>query len=409
MPHKIPSIRLDEFFYHLPSDKIAIRPLAVRDQSKLLVFWCKGARVEHRQFSELAMYLPENSLLVMNSSKVVAARLMLLKQTGGEVEVLLTQPSDATEHPDQLLESTKPSEWQCLIGGKNVHEGAVLTSADKILTAEVMAKHGPEAMVRLSWSSPMPLSEILKVEGVIPLPPYIKRAAEPDDTVRYQTVYAKQEGSVAAPTAGLHLTDEVFADVTARNITKAEVVLHVGLGTFKTVEVADVKDHTMHAEQFEVSYVELERLLRHLKSDVPFITAVGTTTVRTLESVHWFGCSVIVEGALHNGLIEVDQWSAFNPDYGSITASESIQAVLDFMTRNAMQQLWGVTKLIIAPGAKIAVVNALITNFHHPGNTLLLLVAAFVGAENWRDIYEQALQNDYRFLSYGDSSLLVRS
>jgi S-adenosylmethionine:tRNA ribosyltransferase-isomerase len=409
MQYKAPSILMDEYWYELPPNRIALFPLPIRDQSKLLVFNSRGSSIEHSEFRELQRFLPEGSLLVMNTSKVVAARLHLNKLTGGVVEVLLTQPYHVDDHPETVLASIEPSEWQCLIGGKNVREGAILKSADKQLTVTVLSKDGPEGVVRLAWESQKPLSEVLKIEGVLPLPPYLKRAAEESDSIRYQTVYAQQEGSVAAPTAGLHFTQDTFDSLSAKNISLAHVVLHVGLGTFRTVSVADIKDHEMHAEQFEISLSELERILECLSGTQPFITAVGTTTVRTLESIHWLGCRLIFKGASPGGTIEIDQWSAFNPEYASVKPDESYRAVVEMLRSNGQDSLWGVTRLIIAPGAKIAVVKALVTNLHHPGNTLLLLVAAFSGKDKWREIYNSALQNGYRFLSYGDSTLMIRT
>ncbi|NQW28985.1 MAG: S-adenosylmethionine:tRNA ribosyltransferase-isomerase [Ignavibacteria bacterium] len=416
MPNNVPTVLLTSFEYQLPSDRIALHPLPIRDQSKLLVYHCEQNSIQHRSFSEIAEFLPSNSMLVTNSTKVVAARIAMQKSTGGFVEVLLTQPADASVHPEALFASAATSDWRCLIGGKNVSEGMTLTTANSELSATVIHKNGPEATVTLNWETGKPLSEVIKQEGSVPLPPYIKRSVVAEDVERYQTVYANSEGSVAAPTAGLHFTNEVFEKIRARKIETAEVVLHVGLGTFKTIDVADIQDHEMHSEQIDVSRVELEKICRHLDGPTPYITAVGTTSVRTLESVHWFGANLIVRGANPGevyganpgGEVHIAQWSAFDPELQHVKVAESFRAVLEYVRAHNLDSLWGTTQLILAPGAKIAVVNALITNFHHPGNTLLLLVAAFVGGDDWRTIYREALNNEYRFLSYGDSSLLIR-
>ena len=273
--------------------------------------------------------------------------------------------------------------------------------------AEVLSKKGTEGRVRLTWDTGEPLSDILERSGHVPLPPYIKRVDDAEDRTRYQTVFAKEEGSVAAPTAGLHFTDRVLADLEAKGITRAEVTLHVGLGTFKPVEVDDAKDHTMHRERIEVRREELVRVVEHLSSSTPFLTVVGTTSLRTIESLYWFGVSLL-QGADPEH-IECEQWAAFT-DVDDVPArATAFNAVVDWMDSKGLSTAWGYTSLMLAPGCRISVADALITNFHQPGNTLLLLVAAFVGKDKWKKIYDAALEEKYRLLSYGDSSLLIRT
>lgn len=395
---------LDQFMYDLPADRIAIHPLEERDASKLLV-WRGPGVIEHRVFRDVADILPKGSLLVVNHTRVICARIAMLKPTGGVVEVLLTDPELPSRDPAVVLASREPSQWRCLIGGKNVHEGMVLTEPTSGLQATVIRRDGAEGSVALTWSEDQLLGDLLDEIGRLPLPPYLHREADASDRERYQTVYAAESGSVAAPTAGLHFTDRVFAACDARGIKRATVTLHVGMGTFRPVEVADARQHVMHQERYGVSRSTVEELLRNAESDAPWITAVGTTSIRTLESLYAVGARIVRDKSVDQSM-NVGQWEAFDPTLRDISRADVFRALLAKMDHHGVTSLWGETQLMIAPGARLSCVDALITNFHQPGNTLLLLIAGVVGKDEWRNIYKEALENDYRFLSYGDSSLL---
>ena len=395
---------LNNYVYELPADRIAIHPLEERDASKLFV-WRSPGETEHRCFSEVADILPEGSLLVVNHTRVICARIAMQKPTGGIVEVLLTDPELPSRDPAVVLASAASSQWRCLIGGKNVHEGMVLTEPASGLHATVVRRQGAEASVQLEWNGEVLLGDLLDEIGRLPLPPYLHREAEASDLERYQTVYAAESGSVAAPTAGLHFTDRVFAACDARGIERTTVTLHVGMGTFRPVEVHDVRNHVMHQERYGVSRTTLEALLRNATSARPWITAVGTTSIRTLESLFAVGARIVRDGSYDQSM-NVGQWEAFDPTLRSVSRADALHALLGCMDHLDVNSLWGETQLMIAPGAHLRCTDALITNFHQPGNTLLLLVAGVVGEDHWRSIYTEALANDYRFLSYGDSSLL---
>ena len=403
------SLRLDQFTYDLPAHFIAVHPLPERDQSRLLVYRRPENSISHQQFTDLPELVPVGSLLVVNRTRVIAARLNMMKPTGGAVEVLLTDPMSPIRDPAVVLASLERSVWRCLIGGKNVTVGMVLREPHSDLVATVTERLGTEANVELSWGRKVSLSQVLSEVGHLPLPPYIHREADADDSVRYQTVYAVDEGSVAAPTAGLHFTEQTFDALAQRKIERTEVTLHVGLGTFRPVDAVDARDHHMHAERFGMTRAALEKILHHLRSSVPWITAVGTTSLRTLESVYIYGAKLCRDGFDAHQAADVEQWDAFDVSLNRFTREDSIAMVLAWMDFHGTYEMWGNTRLMIAPGCTIAMVDALVTNFHQPGNTLLLLVAGFCGENEWRTIYNTALENNYRFLSYGDSSLLIRS
>ncbi len=400
-----PNLLMAHYLYDLPNNRIAERPLPERDAANLLLADVTRESIHHRTVRDLADILPAHSLLVVNRSRVVAARLMFTKETGGAVEILLLRPTAPSTDPAVVLASDQPSEWECLVGGKNVMPGMLLQHQTGAMTATVLERSGTEGVVRLEWTTPESLSKLLDRCGHVPLPPYIKRADDTEDQHRYQTIFARDEGSVAAPTAGLHFTPRLVEALTARGVAKAEVTLHVGLGTFQPVEATTAAEHTMHAERIEVGRDELQAIIEHLQQESPFVTVVGTTSLRTLESLYWFGCGLI-EGSDPDDVV-IDQWSAFelepHPRY------EALVAVAAWMDRRGLQRMWGETHLMLAPGAHLGVVDALMTNFHQPGNTLLLLVAAIAGDPFWREIYTSALENNYRFLSYGDSSFIVRT
>lgn len=404
----IPSIDINEYAYDLPSDRIAAFPLDERDASKLLRFDATTGYVEHRHFYDLPNLLPAGSLLVTNSTRVIAARLIVEKPTGGSVEVLLVDPLTPSKDPTITLLAKGRSSWACMIGGRNVVPGMVLSHRATGLEIYVLERNGTGAVVELVWNHGGTLGEILQQIGRIPLPPYLQREVEEVDAERYQTVYAQEQGSVAAPTAGLHFTNAVFEQIAARNINTAQLTLHVGMGTFQPVTAVDARDHAMHAERFGVTRTCIEVLARQANNPSAWITAVGTTSLRTLESLVVLG-SLLCKGAKPDPKqIHVDQWMAFDKQLWDVTRMQAWDAILAWMDSQRLSSLWGQTSIMLSPGCRIASVDALVTNFHQPGNTLMLLVAAFVGNHRWRELYDAALQHDYRFLSYGDSSLLIR-
>ncbi len=403
-----PTIRLADHTYVLPPERIAAHPLPQRDESKLLVYRANTQSIEHRMFRDLPALLPERSLLVVNRTRVIAARIHLVKPTGGVVELLLTDPLHPLRDPAVVLASHEPSVWRGLIGGRNVQPGMVLTEPHCDLRVTVIERQGTEAAVELQWDRDISLSHVLSEVGHLPLPPYLHREANEDDATRYQTVYAVEEGSVAAPTAGLHFTEDVLTALEQRGIERVDCTLHVGLGTFRPVEAEKIEDHVMHAERFGITRVALERMHQHLLQDQSWVTVVGTTSLRTMESVYAFGSKILRDGIDANPTADVDQWDAFDVSLNGFSRSDVIASVLSWLDYHGVDEVWGETQLMIAPGCRIAMADALVTNFHQPGNTLLLLVAGFCGGDHWRDVYEAALKNDYRFLSYGDSSLLIR-
>lgn len=404
----IPPIDIQRYSYHLPADRIAAYPLDERDASKLLRFSASDGTCEHHHFRDLARLLPERSLLVVNSTKVIAARLVLSKPTGGRVEVLLIDPVAPSRDPALTLQATARSTWNCMIGGRNVHPGMELTHDHADLSVVVQERSGTGAVVELRWRGTSTLATLLEQIGRLPLPPYIQREVEQVDADRYQTVYADQQGSVAAPTAGLHFTQRVFDGVRQRNIATSMLTLHVGLGTFQPVTADDARDHAMHTERFGVTRQTIDRLADQAASDQPWTTVVGTTSLRTLESLFHVGAQLASGVKLSPDEIRVDQWAAFDRSTYNVDRRASFESLRGWMDRHELSSIWGTTSIMLAPGCRIATADALITNFHQPGNTLMLLVAAFVGEDQWKRLYDEALANDYRFLSYGDSSLLIR-
>ncbi len=404
----IPSIDIQRYSYDLPAERIASFPLDERDASKLLRFWRPEGGITHHHFRDLAGLLPADSLMVMNSTKVIAARLVASKPTGGRVEVLLADPVAPSTDPAVVLRSSEGSTWNCMIGGRNVQKGMVLAHDAAGLTLTVLEREGTGAVVQLQWNGQQSLAEVLDHIGTLPLPPYLNREVESVDAERYQTVYAREQGSVAAPTAGLHFTHRVLDELAANGIASALLTLHVGLGTFQPVTATDARDHAMHAERFGISRESVHHLFMHASSAQPWVTVVGTTSLRTMESLHALGAQLAQGAIIDPDDLVVDQWAAFDESLRNVDRSTAYGAVLRWMDDNQRTSLWGQTRIMIAPGCHIAAADALITNFHQPGNTLMLLVAAFMGEEHWRRVYEAALNNDYRFLSYGDSSLLIR-
>ena len=408
------TLSIKDFTYFLPEERIAKYPLAERDASKLLIY--RNSHVTEDIYRNIADYIPKDSLLVFNDTKVVEARLLFQKSTGGIIEIFCLEPHE--QYPDitTAMMQHEKVQWHCLIGGASKWKrGQVLekkikyNSNDLVLNARYIEKTGDSFIIELSWNNPaLSLAEVLHLFGAIPLPPYIKREPEASDSERYQTIYAHYEGSVAAPTAGLHFTDPVFDKLKERNIHRDFITLHVGAGTFKPVKSETMQDHEMHAEYFTVCKTFIQNLLNHLEKD---IIAVGTTSLRTLESLYWLGVKQSGEETRHALSVPVSgvtQWEVYSYNKKTISSREALENLINWMNEKGLNQVSAKTQIIIAPGYQFKIVTGLMTNFHQPQSTLLLLVAAFIG-DNWRKVYDHALENNFRFLSYGDGSLLWRT
>jgi S-adenosylmethionine:tRNA ribosyltransferase-isomerase len=427
------NIPTQDYTYLLPEERIAAYPLEERDASKLLIADVRGEEfaMRHSIFRHLADEIPSGALLMMNDSRVIAARILMQKASGGQAEVLCLQPlaSSPNDKPDYLraLQATDSTQWLCMIGGRKIHVGDILTLNVQnprhsfILSAEILAKEGAEAEVKFTWTPDnISFAECLEACGHVPLPPYIKRDDEASDKERYQTVYAAHDGSVAAPTAGLHFTERVLADLRAKRVREERVTLHVGAGTFKPMNTDNAAEHVMHYERIFVESSTIaalaEQLQKHEQTDNAPVIAVGTTSVRTLESLYWWGVLLITAqmGASEATELDIRQWDGFQfaeQENELPPASTALRAVLQWMEQHTLDTLTGETQIMIAPGYTFRICHGLITNFHQPHSTLILLVAAFLAdGKNsyWRTVYNEALERDYRFLSYGDSSLLWR-
>ena len=409
-------IRIADYAYDLPDERIAKYPLAERDSSKLLVM--RGDDISLHTFRQLPEMLPEGSLVVMNNTRVIQARLHFRKaaaegQTGALIEVFCLEPAVPTDYV-LMFQQTRTCQWHCLVGNSKKWKGGPLSRRLQIggqevtLTATRNEAQGGESLVTFSWDdAEATWAQVLEACGELPIPPYLNRQTEESDKQTYQTVYSKVEGSVAAPTAGLHFTPRVLSQLDSRGIERAELTLHVGAGTFKPVKSALIGGHAMHAEWIYVPRTVIDALLRHGGE----CTAVGTTSVRTLESLFYIGLHIMANPDATEADLRVEQWepyetAATHPE-GLPTTVETLKAIAAWMDRNGIQALHTATRIIIAPGYKYHIVKRMVTNFHQPQSTLLLLVSAFVGDQRWRDIYHFALDNGFRFLSYGDSSLLM--
>lgn len=406
-------IDINEFDYNLPSEKIAEYPVEQRDKSKLLVAFANESKIENRLFDCIDQYIPDNSLLVVNSTKVIAARLNMYKPTGGAAELLCISPISPSVDPQIVMSEKNECVWECILGGRNIKQGMILEAGhgELKLFAEIIEKTDNIVKAKIKWNNNnLSFAELISMLGKVPLPPYIKREAAQEDIERYQTVFADKSGSVAAPTAGLHFTQNVLDRLKQKGISRAEMVLHVGPGTFLPIE-NDVKSHKMHSEQIFVSKNEIEKIYNELSKSNPFITATGTTSLRTLESLYWVGLKINRGEFVANNQDDLllDQHEPYQyTDNNIINTKASFESILEYLTANNLEQIAGRTRLFVMPGYKIKTANALITNFHLPKSTLLLLVSAFIGRNFWKQIYDYALNSDYRFLSYGDSSLLIR-
>lgn len=407
-------IRIEDYNYDLPDNRIAKYPLAKRDSSKLLVY--KGGKITDALFSNLPTYLPKDTLMIFNNTKVIQARLHFQKTTGAQIEIFCLEPHMPN---DYLLnfQQTESCSWVCLIGNlKKWKEGELIrkitiNGQELTISATRQESHGDSHIVKFEWNNPnIPFSEILEVIGELPIPPYLNRDTEEQDKETYQTIYSKIDGSVAAPTAGLHFTSDVFESLKKNSIITDEVTLHVGAGTFRPVKSEQIKDHIMHSEFISVRKDVIQKLLNHPGK----VIAVGTTSVRTLESLYYLGVLLGENDTQTN--LKVTQWQPYKDDTDKILSKkEALSNIIAYLDKNKLNTLIAETQIIIAPGYIYRIIDGIVTNFHQPKSTLLLLVSAFVSEENpsnkydnWKVIYKHALDNDYRFLSYGDSSLLLK-
>jgi S-adenosylmethionine:tRNA ribosyltransferase-isomerase len=413
-PGFIPTINTHELNYELPAHRIAEYPLPERDASQLMCVYPDGNQVfTHDKFYNLQAYLPDNSMLIINQTRVIMARLFMNKSTGGLVELLLIEPHKGRAAADAMRD-IGTTQWLCLAGGKKVVPGITLTfeQGDTKLIAVILEKNQAEAIVEFQWQKGC-FADILDSMGRVPLPPYIHRDADNQDKERYQTVYAKEDGSVAAPTAGLHFTDRVFRSLNKKGIQPSEIILHVGLGTFRPYDAPDIARFEMHGERISVPRCVIEKTLDFYSQEDQkgLYICVGTTSMRTMESIYWFGVRLIEDPqAWQQKEIEQPQWESYWYAHQGKKHSPQIvcSTLLRWMDMHHLQSIQGITHLMIVPGYSFGFTQAIITNFHQPESTLLFLVSAFLGIDLWREAYQQALDNHYRFLSYGDSSLLIR-
>ncbi|MBQ5925424.1 MAG: S-adenosylmethionine:tRNA ribosyltransferase-isomerase [Paludibacteraceae bacterium] len=404
----IKEIRIEDFDYALPDERIAKYPLEERDSSNLL-YWRNGT-IEKMHFYDLPDLLSREHLLIYNNTKVIQARLHFQKETGATIEIFCLEPHSPADY-NLVFQENKSCVWKCLVGNsKKWKEGALKqTMSIRNILFELRAvriesaNEGMSHLVRFEWDNEDILfSDILSHFGELPIPPYLNRATEEKDKETYQTVYSKIDGSVAAPTAGLHFTKDVLRQLALNGVREDEVTLHVGAGTFQPVKSEEIGDHPMHREIISVS----KRVIENLIASEGHIVAVGTTSVRTLESLYYLGCRIARNP--ENPNLMVEQWEPYENDY-TLTTREALQTIVDYLNSNHLAAINAATRIMIVPSFQFRVVNKIITNFHQPKSTLLLLISAFVGIDRWRKIYEFAMDNGFRFLSYGDSSLLERN
>ncbi|HEX5024175.1 MAG TPA: S-adenosylmethionine:tRNA ribosyltransferase-isomerase [Agriterribacter sp.] len=401
-------LQIKDFIYPLPEQRIARYPLPERDASKLLV--CKNGQISEDKYFNIAAHLPADALMILNDTRVVEARLLFQKPSGGVIEIFCLAHHEQYADVTTAMFQKGRVWWNCLVGGASKWKrGMVLEKrigikgTEIILRASIVERLPESFTIEMDWvPTDLSFAEILHYAGVMPLPPYIKREADINDEERYQTIYALQQGSVAAPTAGLHFTEHIFQSLDAKHIERDFVTLHVGAGTFKPVKSEQMQDHVMHHEFIDVRYETIEKLIERIGR----IFCVGTTSLRTIESLYWMGVKIKQSpGIPADGLI-INQWEVYeNLAAHKIPVSESLSLLLNWMRDHQMKKLLSQTQILIAPGYRFNVTSGLITNFHQPQSTLLLLVAALIG-DDWKKVYAYALDNDFRFLSYGDGCLL---
>ncbi len=396
-------IDLKDFHYSLPESNIAAFPLDKRDHSKLLVY--KNRQVLHHRFTDILDHIPEESILFFNDTKVIPARLVFQKTSGALIEIFILQPTAPTDRVHLAMQVKNRCVWQCMVGNlRKWKEEETLKKSVEIsgnnVEVSIRLVDRDQKLVAFEWEEAVTFAEIVEAGGATPLPPYIKRKATMADKSRYQTLYSKAAGAVAAPTAGLHFTEEILQNLDQKGIRKDFLTLHVSAGTFQPIKKDDVRRHQMHAEQVIIT----EQTVRNLDQTSRRVIAVGTTSVRTLESLYWYGVKLLRNESSSFEIAKLYPYQFQKEALPSRT--EAMQAVLEHMQRENIGHLIGKTEIFIMPGYEFKMCDGLITNFHMPGSTLILLVAAFVGSD-WRKIYQEALNNQYRFLSYGDSSLLL--
>jgi len=400
---KINDINIQDFNYELPEDKIAKYPLSKRENSKLLIY--EKGNISQQTFSNILDISKKNELLIFNNTKVIQARLNFKKETGANIEVFCLEPIQPADY-SLMFQSTKTCKWKCIVGNlKKWKKGKIsstitLEKGTSTIYAEKNETFEDAHIIEFSWENTnLTFGEILETSGQTPIPPYLKRKSEDTDIIRYQTVYSKHKGSVAAPTAGLHFTKEILNKLKENGVHTDNVTLHVGAGTFKPVKSDFVSEHEMHTEHFSVTIGLLQKLIKNIGNT----TAVGTTTVRTLESLYFLGVKLSIQPT--TTIFHINQWEVYDLDY-TISIKNALENIINYLEKNKLSKIDASTQIIIVPGYKFKIVNKLITNFHQPKSTLLLLISAFIG-KDWKKVYEFALKNNFRFLSYGDSSVLI--
>ena len=420
----IDNFSLDDFDYNLPNDVIAQYPNEEREKSKLLVFDKQSNNYTHTTFNNIDNFLPKDSLIVLNSTKVIPARFFMRKKTGGIIELLCIAPYAPSKDPQITMNAKGKCCWECIVGGRNVIPNMILyldnyynnnyinyTLKDIDLKAHILSRNENKAIVEFIWNKKVTFRTVLETIGKMPLPPYIRREAENIDKERYQTVYANISGSVAAPTAGLHFSNSVLKSLLNKNINFANIILHVGPGTFVPITTT-IEKHKMHFEQIFIDIKTIKKIAEQYSKKNSFVISTGTTSLRTLETLYWVGVKSIKKELelINNEYAVLEQNYAYSLNNNeTYSVYEAFNALIEYITKKNINNLECYTQLFIIPGYKIKTINALITNFHLPKSTLLLLVSAFIGIDNCKKIYREALANSYRFLSYGDSSLLINS
>ncbi|MBQ5627250.1 MAG: S-adenosylmethionine:tRNA ribosyltransferase-isomerase [Bacteroidaceae bacterium] len=399
----IQEIAIAEYDYPLPDERIAKYPLAERDTSKLLLY--KGGEIREERFADLPNFIPQGALMVFNNTRVIQARLRFRKETGAQIEVFCLEPEQPADY-QLMFQETRECVWQCLVGNSSRWKSGVLSQVIEIDGVQVTlsverVSSAAVNLVRFFWDGGFTFAQLLEAAGELPIPPYLNRKTEESDMSTYQTVYSKVKGSVAAPTAGLHFTPAVLGALDAAGVQRGEVTLHVGAGTFKPVKSELIADHEMHEEYIEVQRGLIERIIAVGGAAV----AVGTTSVRTLESLYFLGEKVSENPLIEESELCVGQWEPYNREH-TMSTVEALTALLQWLDAKGLDRVHSHTRIMIAPGYTFRIVKAIVTNFHQPKSTLLLLVSAFIGSD-WSRVYDFALDNGFRFLSYGDSSLLV--
>lgn len=403
---KMRNIDINDYDYDLPADRIAQYPVGERDMSQLLVY--RNSCISKDIFNRIDEYLPSGSLLIFNNTRVIRARILFRKETGANIEILCLEPLTPSDYA-LSFGSKEPVKWKCIVGNlKKWKSGIINTSfhyegKGYTLFAEKVKPLGEAWEIKFRWNNPiLTFGEVIEATGHIPLPPYINRNDEPEDNERYQTVYSRINGSVAAPTAGLHFTDRVFGKISTNGIKTAYLTLHVGAGTFKPVKAKNIHDHEMHCEHFSVDAETIGTLIENKNNLIP----VGTTSVRTLESLYWLGVKLINNPTYKSEDLLLRQWEPYEL-LSDVSVKDSLEAILKFLKKVNSNQFQAATSIMIVPGYEFRMTKGIITNFHQPRSTLLLLISAWTG-NRWKEIYTFALANRFRFLSYGDSSLLLK-